>query len=406
MLYIKRDIEDKIISISKQYACLLLTGPRQVGKTTMLEKLDPVRKKVTLDNLQDRELALKDPALFLQIYSPPILIDEVQYAPILFSYIKIAIDNGAKPGSFWLTGSQSFALMNLAQESLAGRVAILKMSGLTQNEAFNNIKLNKFELDFAKLNNMSITLNKANINEIFTRIFFGGLPAIVSKKITERKIFFESYIETYLYRDIKDEINIKDNFKFRNFIKAVACRVGQEINIHSVAQDVDISDDTAKRWFFLLEKSQIIYLLHPYSNKLLKRTIKAPKLYFFDTGVVSYLTSHHSPEILRDSSISGAILENYVINQIRGSYFNLAEPFNLYYYRDKEQKEVDLILDCDNSLYAIEIKKTGSPNSHMLKGAFHLRKQKIKIKKTSIICVSDKVSMLDEDTIIVPIWAV
>lgn len=405
MLYIKRDIEDKIISISKQYACLLLTGPRQVGKTTMLEKLDPVRKKVTLDNLQDRELALKDPALFLQIYSPPILIDEVQYAPILFSYIKIAIDNGAKPGSFWLTGSQSFALMNLAQESLAGRVAILKMSGLTQNEAFNNTKLNKFELDFAKLNNMAITLNKANINEIFTRIFFGGLPAIVSKKITDRKIFFESYIETYLYRDIKDEISIKDNFKFRNFIKALACRVGQEINIHSVAQDADISDDTAKRWLFLLEKSQIIYLLHPYSSKLLKRTIKAPKLYFFDTGVVSYLTSHHSPEILRDSSISGAILENYVINQIRCSYFNLAEPFNLYYYRDKEQKEVDLILDCDNSLYAIEIKKTSSPNSHMLKGVFHLRKQKIKIKKTSIICVSDKVSMLDEDTIIVPIWA-
>ncbi len=405
MLYIKRDIEDKIISISKQYACLLLTGPRQVGKTTMLEKLDPVRKKVTLDNLQDRELALKDPALFLQIYSPPILIDEVQYAPILFSYIKIAIDNGAKPGSFWLTGSQSFALMNLAQESLAGRVAILKMSVLTQNEAFNNTKLNKFELDFAKLNNMSISLNKANINEIFTRIFFGGLPAIVSKKITDRKIFFESYIETYLYRDIKDEISIKDNFKFRNFIKALACRVGQEINIHSVAQDADISDDTAKRWLFLLEKSQIIYLLHPYSSKLLKRTIKAPKLYFFDTGVVSYLTSHHSPEILRDSSISGVILENYVINQIRGSYFNLAEPFNLYYYRDKEQKEVDLILDCDNSLYAIEIKKTSHPNSHMLKGVFHLRKQKIEIKKTSIICVSDKVSMLDEDTIIVPIWA-
>lgn len=405
MLYIKRDIEEKIISISKQYACLLLTGPRQVGKTTMLEKLDPVRKKVTLDNLQDRELALKDPALFLQIYTPPILIDEVQYAPILFSYIKIAIDNGAKPGSFWLTGSQSFTLMNLAQESLAGRVAILKMSGLTQNEAFNNTKLNKFELDFTKLNNMSISLNKANINEIFTRIFFGGLPAIVSKKITDRKIFFESYIETYLYRDIKDEISIKDNFKFRNFIKALACRVGQEINIHSVAQDADISDDTAKRWLFLLEKSQIIYLLHPYSSKLLKRTIKAPKLYFFDTGVVSYLTSHHSPEILRDSSISGAILENYVINQIRGSYFNLAEPFSLYYYRDKEQKEVDLILDCDNSLYAIEIKKTSSPNSHMLKGVFHLRKQKIKIKKTSIICVSDKVSMLDEDTIIVPIWA-
>ncbi len=406
MLYIKRDIEEKIISISKQYACILLTGPRQVGKTTMLEKLEPKRKKVTLDNLQDRELALKDPALFLQIYSPPILIDEVQYAPVLFSYIKIAIGNGAKSGSFWLTGSQSFELMKLAQESLAGRVAIFKMSGLTQNEAINNAKLNKFDLDFLKLNNKSILLKKADINEIFSRIFFGGLPAIVSKKITDRKIFFESYIETYLYRDIKDEINIKDNFKFRNFIKVVACRIGQEINIHSVAQDVDISDDTAKRWLFLLEKSQIIYLLHPYSNKLLKRTIKAPKLYFFDTGVASYLTSHHSPEILRDSSISGAILENYVINQIRGSYFNLAEPFNLYYYRDKEQKEVGLILDCDNSLYAIEIKKTSNPKAHMLKGVFHLRKQKIEIKKTAIICVSDKVSMLDENTLIVPIWSI
>ncbi len=209
-----------------------------------------------------------------------------------------------------------------------------------------------------------------------------------------------------MYRDIKDEINIKDNFKFRNFIKAVACRIGQEINIHSVAQDVDISDDTAKRWLFLLEKSQIIFLLHPYSNKLLKRIIKSPKLYFFDTGVASYLTSHHSPEILRDSFISGAILENYVINQIRGSYFNLAEPFNLYYYRDKEQKEVDLILDCDNSMSAIEIKKNSHPNTHMLKGIFQLRKQKIEIKKTAIICLSDKVSMLDENTLIVPIWSI
>ncbi len=406
MSYINRDIEEKIISISKQFSCVLLTGPRQVGKTTLFEKLDTRRKKVTLDNLQDRELALKDPALFLQIYSPPILIDEVQYAPILFSYIKIAIDNGAKPGSFWLTGSQSFELMRLAQESLAGRVAILKITGLSQNEVFNNLKLSKFKLDFSELNNKSIPLKQANIDEIFNRIFIGSLPAIVSKKTLDRKVFFESYIETYLYRDIKDEINIKDNFKFRNFIKALACRVGQVINIHSVAQDVDVSDDTAKRWLDLLEKSQIIYLLHPYSNKLLKRTIKSPKLYFFDTGVVAYLTSHHSPEILRDSFISGAILENYVINQIRCSYFNLTEPFNLYYYRDKEQKEVDLILDCDNSLYAIEIKKTGNPRAHMLKGIFHLRKQKTEIKKTAIICINDKVSMIDENTLIVPIWAV
>ncbi len=351
MGYIDRDIEEKIINISKQFSCILLTGPRQVGKTTMLEKLDTERKKVTLDNLQDRELAQKDPALFLQIYQPPILIDEVQYAPILFSYIKIAIDNGAKPGSFWLTGSQSFALMQLAKESLAGRVAILKMTGLTQNEAYNNFKLSKLKLDFFELSNYAISPKQANIDEIFNRVYLGSLPALVSKKITDRNIFFQSYIETYLYRDIKDEINIKDNFKFINFIKAIACRVGQEINIHSVAQDIDISDDTGKRWLDLLEKSQIIYLLHPYSSKLLKRTIKSPKVYFFDTGVVAYLTSHHSPEILRDSSISGAILENYVINQIRSSYLNLAEPFNLYYYRDKEQKEVDLILDYENALY-------------------------------------------------------
>ena len=406
MGYINRDIEEKIINISKQFSCILLTGPRQVGKTTMLEKLDTGRKKVTLDNLQDRELAQKDPALFLQIYQPPILIDEVQYAPILFSYIKIAIDNGAKPGSFWLTGSQSFVLMQLAKESLAGRVAILKMTGLTQNEAYNNFKLSNFKLDFFELNNKAISPKQANIDEIFSRIYLGSLPALVSKKITDRNIFFQSYIETYLYRDIKDEINIKDNFKFINFIKAIACRVGQEINIHSVAQDIDISDDTGKRWLDLLEKSQIIYLLHPYSSKLLKRTIKSPKIYFFDTGVVAYLTSHHSPEILRDSSINGAILENYVINQIRSSYLNLAEPFNLYYYRDKEQKEVDLILDYENALYAIEIKKTGSPNLNMLKGISFLKKQNIKIKKSAIICATDKVSMLDENTLVIPIWAI
>ena len=298
MKYIKRDMESLILTLSQEYSCILVTGPRQVGKTTMLEHImSEDRHVVSLDDLQERALAKNDPSMFLKLHPTPVLIDEIQYAPELFSYIKIAVDKGAPAGSFWLTGSQAYKLMNLAQESLAGRTAILHLSSISQHELYGKDPLNRFSLNLECLLEKQKNYKPVDISQIFERIWTGSLPGFVSKKYTNRDVFYSSYLQTYISRDISEELPGVNQLKFIEFIRATACRVGQLLNIHSIAVDVDISDDTAKRWLGLLEKSGIIYFLNPYSNNLLKRTIKKPKLYFFDTGFVAYLTKYSSSEI-------------------------------------------------------------------------------------------------------------
>ena len=404
MKYIDRDMEQLVLELSKEYSCILITGPRQVGKSTMLEHLDTNRTIVTLDDIQERTLAKQDPEMFLRIHRPPILIDEVQYAPELFSYIKIAIDKGATPGSFWLTGSQNYKLMTLSQESLAGRIAILNLTTISQHELYSKNKLAPFDVNMDNLISRSQKTTSADVNKIFERIWSGGLPGLVSGKYTNRDMYYSSYLQTYISRDIKDEIMVKDNSKFLDFIRAAACRVGQELNAHSIALDVDISDDTAKRWLGLLEKSQIIFYLHPYSNNLLKRVIKSPKLYFFDTSLVAYLTKYSSPEILQNGSINGAILENYVVSEIRKSYSNCGKEMFMYYFRDKQQQEIDLILETNGELHPIEIKKTSNPNISMITNFEVLRKASLKVGQGAIICLKDKLSALNSDTLIIPVW--
>lgn len=404
MPYIKRDIEELIISLHKEYPCILVTGPRQVGKTTLLEHIDGERNKVSLDDLQERALAKSDPEMFLKIHKPPVLINEVQYAPELFSYIKLSIDNGALPGSYFLTGSESFKLMRLAQESLAGRVAILNLPSLSQHELYANNILSPFEISLEKLLERKDNYKHADIDEIYKRIWEGGMPGLLSGKFPNRDVFFSSYLQTYISRDIKDEVAINDDLQFLDFIRAVACRIGQELNLHSIAKDVNISDDTAKRWIKLLEKSEIIFLLHPFSNNLLKRVIKTPKVYFFDTGLVAYLTRYSNYEILKNSSINGAILENYIVSEIRKSYINKGKECYMYYYRDKDQQEIDLILESDGLLHPIEIKKSSNPTLSMIKNFDVLKKAEVKVGKGAIICMKDNLSALDKDTLIVPIW--
>ena len=404
MKYIPRDMEKVMSELTKEYSCILITGPRQVGKSTMLEHIDKARNKVTLDDLQERNLAKNDPEMFLKLHKTPILIDEVQYAPELFSYIKIAIDNGAKPGSFWLTGSQSYKLMSLAQESLAGRIAILNLTTLSQHELYSNGELLPFTLSLDELKQREQLYEKADINNIFERIWQGGLPGLASGKYTNRDIYYSSYLQTYLSRDVKEEMPIKDDSKFIDFIRAVACRVGQVLNIHSIATDVEVSADTAKRWLGMLEKSEVIFFLHPYSNNLLKRVIKTPKLYFFDTGLVCYLTKYSNAEILQNSSINGAILENYIVAEIRKSYLNSGKEVYMYYYRDKDQAEIDLILEYDGELHPIEIKKSANPNSAMVKNFEILSKSSIPVGHGAIICMKDSISALDSKTLIIPVW--
>ena len=407
MTYIKRDLEPKILSLSKEYSAILITGPRQVGKTTILRQLmQKDRAYVTLDDLEDRAMAQNDPALFLQLHDRPILIDEVQYAPQLFSYIKIEIDNGAEPGSFWLTGSQSFRMMELAQESLAGRVALLHMPSLSQHEIYGSGSNSPFSIDLNALKERATTHAPADMQEIYQRIWKGSMPGLISSRFSDRDVFYSSYLQTYIDRDVSELINLTDKLIFRDFIRAAACRIGQLLNIHDVAQDVGVSDDTAKRWFQVLEKSDIIFYLRPYSNTLLKRTVKTPKLYFFDTGLVAYLTKYSSPDILANGALNGAILENYVVSEVLKTYQNDAKECLLWYYRDKEMHEIDMIIESDGMLHPLEVKRSVNPGSKLI-GAFDiLNKGSVPKGKGALLCMRPTLSAVNSDNYIIPIWMI
>ena len=407
MPYIKRDMEDKIIALSKEYACILMTGPRQVGKTTVLRQLmDDKREYVTLDDLEERGLAKRDPAMFLQLHSTPIMIDEVQYAPELFSYIKMEIDKGAAPGTYWLTGSQAFKLMELAQETLAGRVAVLHMSSLSQHEIYGSGRCTPFTLELPALKAREETNAPADIPEMYERIWKGSMPGLASGKFTDRDVFYSSYLQTYIDRDVREQVQLADPLLFRDFVRAAACRAGQMLNIHDIAQDVGVSDDTAKRWLQVLEKSDVIFFLRPYSNNLLKRTIKTPKMYFFDTGLVAYLTRYSSPEILANGAINGAILENYVVAELLKSYHNNAKECLLWYYRDSNSNEIDMVIESDGMLHPLEIKRSVNPGSELI-GAFHLLdKASVPRGNGAILCMRPKLSAINSENYIVPIWMI
>ena len=408
MTYIKRTLEKRILEISKDYSCLLLIGPRQVGKTTMLEHLmeGTDRQKVTLDDTENRRLAKSDPALFLELHPAPVLIDEVQYAPELFSYIKIRIDNGAAPGSYWLTGSQSFQLMDLVQESLAGRTAVVHMSALSQSELYGDGDTEPLSLDLAKLNARKKHLAGCASTEMYERIWHGGMPGHRSGKYRDRDVFYSSYIQTYINRDVTDMIPGVDKLLFADFIRAAACRAGQMLNVHDIGQDVGVSDDTARRWLQVLEKSEVIFYLRPYSNNLLKRTVKTPKLYFFDTGLVAYLTRYSSPEILMNGAINGAILENYTVAEIRKTWHNSARECLLHYYRDKDTNEIDLVMEADGELHPMEIKKSTNPGAELASAFKVLDKGSMPRGTGAILCLREELSAIDSQTFILPIWMI
>ncbi len=408
MAYIKRTLEKSIMSISEDYSCLLLIGPRQVGKTTMLEHLmkGTERKRVTLDDVENRRLAKNDPLLFLEMHPAPVLIDEVQYAPELFSYIKIKVDEGAAPGSYWLTGSQAFQLMELAQESLAGRTAIVHMSALSQSELYGDGDTEPFAVTLEAVNERKKHLTKCTSTEMFDRVWQGGMPGHRSGKYKDRDVFYSSYIQTYINRDVTDLIPGVDKLLFADFIRAAACRAGQMLNVHDIALDVGVSDDTAKRWLQVLEKSEVIFYLRPYSNNLLKRTVKTPKLYFFDTGLVAYLAKYSSPEILMNGAINGAILENYVVAEIKKTWLNSARECLMHYYRDKDTNEIDMVIETDGQLYPLEIKKSTNPGTELVSAFKILDRGSIPRDTGAILCLREELSAIDRNTFIIPIWMI
>ena len=407
MEFIKRDLTDKIIELSKSFSCILLTGSRQVGKTTLLRNIiQQERNYVSLDDLNERNLAQNDPELFLQLHPAPVLIDEVQYAPQLFIYLKIAIDNGAAPGSYWLTGSQIYRLMDLAGESLAGRVAILHMPPLSQHEIFGTEKTAPFTIDLAALQKRTAVNKSADLDEIYRRIWQGAMPGHVSGKYPDRDTFYSSLLQTYISRDVSEMLARVDKLQFQDFIRACACRTGQLLNVHDIALDIGVSDMTAKHWLAILEKSDIIFYLHPYSNNLLKRTVKTPKMYFWDTGLVAYLTKYSTPEILANGALSGAILENYVVAEILKTYLNNAKEPYMWYFRDNKANEIDIVLESDGELHPLEIKRSTNPGSQLIKVFSLLDKASVPRGKGAVLCLRNEFFVIDRDNYIVPVWMI
>lgn len=409
MEYINRHLENRILEISQAYSAILLTGPRQSGKTTMLQRLAEKenigRKYVSLDDLAERDMAKNDPAMFLQLHQPPVLIDEVQYAPELFTYIKIHIDKNHNPGDFWMTGSQIFRLMRGVQESLAGRVALLHMSPLSQREIIGAPCV-PFDTDIERLVGDSKEIPPITTPELFERIWKGSMPGVISGQYPDRNIYYSSYLSTYVERDVRDISGSVDALKFNRFVTAAAARCSQLLNYKALADDADIDIQTAKAWINILETLGIIFLLHPYSNNVLKRTIKTPKVYFYDTGMVCYLTRWSSPEVAESGAMSGALLENFTVSEIVKSYQNAGQEPYLYFYRDRDAKEIDVILEGDGKLCPLEIKKTAMPDKRLTRVFGVIDKAPLKRGNGAVLCTAENFSAFDSNNLIVPIWMI
>ncbi len=409
MKYIARHLEKRIMELSESYSAILLTGPRQSGKTTMLRSLAETenkgRKYVSLDDLATRDMAKNDPALFLQMHKPPVLIDEVQYAPELFTYIKIHIDEHHNPGDFWMTGSQIFRLMRGVQESLAGRVALLHMSPLSQREIIGADCV-PFTTDTETLIEECRKISPVDTPALFERIWRGSMPGIVSGLFPDRNMYYSSYLSTYVERDVRDISGTVNALKFNRFITAVAARTSQLLNYQALAEDAEIDIQTSKAWVNILETLGIIFLLHPYSNNVLKRTIKTPKVYFYDTGLVCYLTKWSSPEVAESGAMSGALLENFTVSEIVKGYQNAGlEPY-LYFYRDRDAKEIDVILEGDGKLCPLEIKKTATPDKRIVRTFGVIDKSPLQLGTGAVLCMAEHLGAFDRENLIVPIWAI
>ena len=378
---IKRDIEEKFKKISETRKVVLITGARQVGKSTFVKSIkENNREYVDLADWNLRTLANEDPLLFLQRYNGKLIIENVQYAPALLSYIKMDVDNTNEKGKYWLTGSQRFELMKNVPESLAGRISILKMSSLSlaEKKGFSSKLFNPEHIE----SNIDL-----DINDVFKNIFEGGMPEYVAQNI-DRNTFFEDYITTYLERDVRDLAQVGDLLKFKKFLVAVAARNGETLNYSSLSEDADIDANTAKRWIFVLEASDIIYLLQPYFTKKLNRAVKTPKIVFLDTGLCAYLCGWNSVETLMNASTSGHFLETFVISELIKNKRNNKETLNygIYFYRDKDQKEIALIIEKDDIIYPFEIKKTANPKLSMLNNFKILENKNFKIGNGGLLC--------------------
>ncbi|MDI9597856.1 MAG: ATP-binding protein [Atribacterota bacterium] len=357
MKYKKRVLSKTIQRAIKTFPAIVVTGPRQSGKTTLYKMLfSNTHNFVSLENPDIRVRAKEDPVSFLNQYRPPVIIDKIQYLPELLSYIKTEIDSDRKPGNWLFTGSQNFILMDNISQSLAGRIATLSLLPFSISELLNNAKNAKDYTNWlSNKKNNSIVNNNLPFSELILRGFY---PEISANKKVDRKLWCSSYITTYLERDIRSLTSIGDLSQFERFLIACAVRTGQILNLSDLARDIGISVPTAKRWLSLLETGHQIYLLYPYYKNIGKRIIKSPKIYFCDTAICSYLLGIHNRESLLGSPYLGNLFETMIVIDFLKRFLHFGDKPNMYYLRTRDGLEIDLVIEVAGYLYLYEIKST------------------------------------------------
>lgn len=402
-MYIKRHMEAAIHKAEKHFSSLLVTGSRQVGKSTLLRKVKPDLPYVTLDDPFALQAAVEQTGTFFKINPPPIIIDEVQYAPALFPYVKMRADEGREKGLFFMTGSQQFKMMKNVSESLAGRVGLLNLLGLSMRE----LRAEDFSVPFvpsdAFLSARRAHAQPLDYKYMWDFIHRGSLPEMHATEM-DWQMFYGAYTKTYIERDVRELTQISDKLKFLKFMTVLAANIGNLLNLASVSRDVGISQPTVERWLSILCTSNIVYLLEPYHNNVTKRAIKTPKLYFMDTGLAAYLTKWNTPEVLEHGAMAGAFFENFVIVEIMKSYYNAGQEPPIYFYRDKEQREIDLLIHQDGMLYPIEIKKHADPHKRDI-AAFDVVDKLPDIKRGNgcVVCAYNNLLPLPEKDFVVPV---
>ena len=404
MAYIKRELERKFLKLNDFFKVILVTGARQVGKTTMLRHLSEGtnRTYVTLDDTMVRNLAQTDPVLFFQTYKPPVLIDEVQKAPELFEQIKIIADESDEKGLIWLTGSQQYSMMKKVQETLAGRIGILQLYGLSQREKNGLVLDDELDFSLSNLQERQEKMPKNDIVNVFDHIWQGGMPQILNADEEIRTEYFNAYVDTYLMRDVTEAGGITDSVKFKKFLLGCAALVSEQVNYSTLAEAADISIPTAKQWLNILQGLNVVYLLNPYSNNELKRLSKTPKLYFTDTGLCAHLSMWLTPETLMNGAASGHYYENYVVMELVKHFAYSKSKANLCYFRDSNAKEIDVFVEENNVIHPFEIKKSASPDRREIRKYAVIDKASLKRGTGGIICMCEKPVPIDENNTFIP----
>ena len=403
-MYIKRHIEETINKAKDTFPSVLITGPRQVGKSRVLKEMYPNYKSETLDDYKMIEAISSDPLGYLKLQQTPFIIDEVQKVPLLFGSLKYLIDRERKNGMYILTGSQKFELMKGVSESLSGRISIINLLGLSLREMSNDT----FNTPFIPTEDYLLSRNpktKLDIKELWKIIHNGSMPALYEDTNRDWERYYSDYVSTYIERDVRQLSQVGDTLTFMQFIVSLAARTGELLNMDSIANDIGVSAPTIKKWISILEASNIIYLLQPFSLNTTKRVVKTPKVYFTDTGLVCYLCRWLTPETLMNGAQSGNIFETFVVNEIIKSYYNKGKKPNIYFFRNKDAQEVDLIIYQDGKIYPVEIKKTSSPNIKDIKNFKTLKTYfpTTEIAEGGIICTSEQLLPLGIGNKIIPV---